>query len=338
MPDPTAPAPTAPATPAPATPIVPPMEGTAGDLAARLRAHAGLPATPRGAPPDPKGVPSPAAAPAGTPPAPSTESGTDKPADKPPEEPKKSDGQLALDFVREQKARVAAEGKARELEQRLKAGETEWSPVKTAREKWAAGNFPDAIREAFGNNAFSDDLLVQLASFKPEPEQLTEQQLTERIRTQLKTEMKVEQDAQAARLTELREAAVGELGEALTKNPEKWPTVWQFGISGEQIAAAMDASYSPQTGKTKSAEEIFDQLEQDYQGKARALPYWAKDAAPPPAAEPPPPAAPRSFGTESRRGPVPTAEPMKPQTAEERWEARRKADAEWKAKTFGAHN
>jgi hypothetical protein len=331
MPDPTptAPPPAAPAAPAAPVPTTPPSQGT--DIAARMRAAAGLP--PKDAAP-PKAAPSAAAPPAGTPPAPTTGEPppADKPDDKPPE-PKKSEGQLALELVREQRARQAAEKKAAELEQRLKTGETESAPVKTAREKWQAGKFADAIREAFGVKNFSDDFLVQLAQADGEPEQLTPEQ----IREQVRAEIKAEEDARVAQVVQLREAAAAEVGETLTKSPDRWPTVWRFGVSGERIAAAMDASFDPRTGRTASPDQIFDQLEKEYRAHVEELPYWKRDPGagePPPA--PPPPAAPRSFGAESRRGPVPTAEPTPPQTAEQRWEARRKAEAEWRAKTFAA--
>ena len=333
MPDPTAPAPTAPVPNAPAAPTVPTLEGTAAQLAARLRAHAGLPPQPKGGQPDPKAAPSSAATPAGTPTAPSTTEPTspEKPEEKPPEG-KKSDGLLALELVREQKARAAAEKKAAELEARLKTGEPESAALATARAKWKEAKFVEAIRDAFGTGAFSDEMLVQLAAHKPEPEQLTEEQLTEKIRQQLKAEMKAEEESRAAQLAELREAAIVEVGGTLTKSPEKWPTVWRFGVSGEKVGEVMDAN------RGATPEQIFDLLEKEYRGNVEGLPYWQRTEAAAAPAEPPPPAAPRSFGTESRRGPVPSTEAPKPQTAEERWEARRKADAEWRAKTFGARN
>lgn len=325
MPDPTAPptsaAPAAAA--AAAAPTTPPIQGTAGDIATRLRARAGLP--PKGAQ-DPKAAPSPDAPAAGTQAAPTTSE------PKPTDEPKKTDGQLALELVREQKARRAAEAKATELEQRVKTGETETAAQRAAKEKWGKGAFADAIRDAFGVKSFSDDFLVQLAQADATPEPQTPEQ----IREQIRAEMKAEEDARVAQVSQLREAAVTEVGETLTKSPERWPTVWRFGVSGERIAAAMDASYDPRTGRTASPDQIFDQIEKEYRAGVEELPYWKRDAAPEPAPEPP--AAPRSFGTESRRGPVPTTEPVKPQTAEERWEARRKANEEWKRKQFGARN
>jgi len=346
-----APAPTpAPAAPAPAAPA-------ANDPVARMRAHAGLP--PKAGQPGPKAAPAPssAAPPAGTPPAPTTDGSdpkpTEQPGDKPagqdgdqgdkkegdkPEEPKQSAGALALQLVREQKARQAAEKKAAELEARLQTGEGEAAPIKGAKEKWAAGKFAEAIREAFGVKNFSDDFLVQLASSDAEPEPMTQEQLTEHIRQQLKDEMKREADAQAARIAELRGAAVEEVGAVLTKSPDRWPTVWRFGVTGEQLAAAMDASFDPRTGRTATAEQIFDKFEADYRKEVEGLPYWQRQEAAPAATEPPPPAAPRSFGSESRRGPVPTTEAKPPTTAEERWAAREKAEREFRQRHFGSRN
>jgi hypothetical protein len=342
MADPTAPAPAvaAPAaapTPTPTpTPTPNPLEGTAGTVAARMRARAGLPALGASGVPDPKAVPNPAAPAAGTPTVPSTSEppATDKPDETKPPEPKKNDGALALELVREQKARRAAEQRATELEQRVKAGESESAAGKTAKEKWAAGQFADAIRESFGVKSFSDDFLVQLARADIPSEPLTPEQFREQVREQLKAEMAAEREARETEIAGLREAAVAEVGETFTKTPGRWPTLEHYGVSSEQIGAQLD------TNRNATPEQIFDELEKAERARHRA--YWQKhpdaEAPPPPAADPPPPTAPRSFGSESRRGPVPTTEPVKPQTAEERWEARRKANEEWKRKQFAPRN
>jgi hypothetical protein len=327
-----APAPAAPTSTQPAAPAV-------SDEIARLRAHAGLPPVPPG--PEAPAAPAPSAgAPAAaTPTAPTTAETDPKPTDPGRGgEPQKGDGALALELVREQRTRQAAEAKARELEEKLKLGATDLHPLQAAREKWGKGEFAAAIREAFGVRHFSDDLLVQLARSAAEPEPLSPEQERERIRQEIRDEIKRERDAADAQLAQLRDAAVEEVGGVLTKSPDKWPTVWRFGVTAEQLAAAMDASFDPRTGRTATAEQIFDQLEKEYRGNVEQLPYWQRPAeAPPPPAEPPTPAAPRSFGSESRRGPVPTTEPAKPQTAEQRWEARRKAEAEWRARVFASN-
>lgn len=221
--------------------------------------------------------------------------------------------------MREQRERAKAEKRASELEAKLKAIETDANPFKTAAQLWKDKKYTQALKTGFGVKAFDDDLLVQLASEEPEPEHLTEEQLTERIRRQLEQERKAQEEQQAAQLTQLRAAAVQEVGSVLVASPEKWPTVWALGVTGEALGEFVDAL--PKKWGTP-AEEVFEELEKSYRAKVQGLPWVPKPATPP--------TAPRSFGSETRRGPVDTAED-RPMTFAERQKAREQREAEFRA-------
>lgn len=219
--------------------------------------------------------------------------------------------------MREQRERTKAEAKARDLEARLKAIESEGDPWKRAKALWQEKKYNEALRTGFGVRNFEDDLLVQLASDESEPEHLTEEQLTERIRKQLETERKAQEEQQAARLMEMRAGAIQEVGSTLTANPEKWPTVWALGVSGEALGEFVDSL--PKRWSTP-AEEIFEELEKSYRAKVQGLPWMPQSGQTP--------AAPRSFGSGSARGPVDTAD-IKPMTFKERQAARQQRDKEF---------
>jgi hypothetical protein len=221
--------------------------------------------------------------------------------------------------VRAEKERDEARGK-------LKALETEGDPFKRAMVLWKEGKRAQAVKTGFGVKAFDDDFLVQVAGAEEDPEPLTEEQLTERIRKQLEADRQTHATAQAEQLQQLRAGAVQEVGAVLVAAPEKWPTVWALGITGEQLAAALDASFDPKTGRTAEPDKLFDDLEAEARAKIQGLPWLPK------AAEPTP--APRSFGQESRRGPVDQPDPAKALTFQERQKLREQREQEWRVQRF----
>lgn len=229
--------------------------------------------------------------------------------------------------MREQRERAKAEKERDELRGKLKALETEGDPFKRAAALWKEKKYTAALKTGFGVQKFDDDFLVQVAGAEDDPEPLTPEQLTAQIRQQLEQERKAQDEAQAAQLQQLRAAAVQEVGGVLVASPEKWPTVWALGITGDALAEAIDASYDPKTGRTLAPAELFDQLEQAFRAKIQGLPWVPK------APEPTP--APRSFGAESRKGPVDAPDPAKPPTFADRQKLREERERQWRAQRFG---
>lgn len=239
--------------------------------------------------------------------------------------PADTDGTVALRLVREQRLRSGAEKARDEALGKLKAAEPHAATTASFRAKWAAKDYVGAMREAFGTADFSDDLLVALASGSEEPKPLTPEQMREQIRAQLEEERTAAATAETTQMQTLRMEAVREVGSVLTASPEKWPTLWAVGVTGEQIAAALDASYDRATGRMAEPTTLFDGLEQALRAKLQGLPWVPK--------APEPPAAPRSFL--SSRGPTDAAPEVKPQTQEEREAARAERDRLFREKHFG---
>lgn len=245
-----------------------------------------------------------------------------------PEKPEESEGTAARRLVREQRERVKAEKRAAELEAKIKVLEGEGDPFKRAVTLWKEGKRAQAVKTGFGVQAFDDDLLIQLASDEPEAAQpLTPEQMREQIRQELEEQRKAEEAQRTQQLQSLRTAAVKEVGAVLTSSPDKWPTVWAIGITADDLADAIDASYDPKTGQTMAPEALFDEIEKQYRAKVQGLPWLAK---------PESPQAPRSFGDGSRRGPVDTADAPKPASFEERQRAREQREREFRERHFGA--
>lgn len=296
--------------------------------------QAPTPASPATSAPPPSS-PTPAASatapspPAAKPSAPSTPGGSagggTQAAGIPPEKPADTDGTVALRLVREQRLRSGAEKARDEALGKLRAAEPHAATTASFRAKWAAKDYVGAMREAFGTADFSDDLLVALASGSEEPKPLTPEQMREQIRAQLEEERTAASAAETAQMQTLRMEAVKEVGSVLTASPEKWPTLWAVGVTGEQIAAALDASYDRATGRMAEATALFDGLEQALRAKLQGLPWVPK--------APEPPAAPRSFL--SSRGPTDAAPEVKPQTWAEREAARAERDRLFREKHFG---
>lgn len=228
--------------------------------------------------------------------------------------------------MREQRERARAERERDELRGKLKTLETEGDPFKRAAALWKEKKYTQAIKTGFNAQKFDDDLLVQLAGAEDDPEPLTPEQLREQIKQELEDQRQAQEAAQAQQLQQLRQAAVQEVGAVLVASPDKWPTVWALGITGAQLAAALDASFDPKTGRTLPPEQLFDELEKEARAKIQGLPYYPRTGEPTP--------APRSFGQESRRGPVDAPDPAKPLTFRERQEQRAQRELEWRERTF----
>lgn len=279
------------------------------------------PVTAAATPSGPARTPSPASTQTGA------AAGGTPPAGSPEPKPSETEGAVALRLVQEQRKRAQAESRARDLEARLKTLTDESNPFKTAAGLWKEKKYAQALKTGFGVKNFDDDFLVQVASAEEEPENLSPDQLRERIRQEMDKERKEAETAQEARIHELRGAAVQEVGSVLVANPEKWPTLWALGVRAEEIAAALDASYDRSTGRTAPPDKIFDDMEAARKAKIMGLPYMAQTGAPTP--------APRSFSQGGGRGPVDEVDPAKPLTFAERQALRDQRDREFRARRFG---
>jgi hypothetical protein len=252
--------------------------------------------------------------------------------------PEETQADFALRLVREQRARGKAEADAKAALKRAEAAEKERDDFRSWKEKqesankaWGEGKYVDALRSVFGKG-LPENLLVELASAQSEqPEPMSPEQLRESIRAELRAEQealrvkeKQEEDERSAQLQQMRDAAVQEVAQTLTSTPEKWPTVWALGVTGDQIAEAMDAAIK-EKGKVEP-EAVFEAIEKEYRERVLGLPYLPKDGSP----------APRSFGGDAARGPVDYTNGQKPpEKAAERWEWRRQQHEAWKKSKFG---
>jgi hypothetical protein len=286
--------------------------------------------TPVSSPPSPTSSQPPPGPPVGSATPPNQPAPTEK-------KPDESQADFALRLVREQRRASKFESEAKEARRQLEAltkerdeYKTRVSGHETAGKAWQERKYVDAIRSAFGVKGLPEDLLVELASAETaQPEQMTPEQMREHIRAELKAEQEAarakeeeEERERSAKMQEMRVAAVQEVAETLTATPDKWPTVWALGVSGDQIASQLDELVK--SGKEIEPAAVFDALEKEYRERVLGLPYLPKQEGG------------RTFGADAMRGPADSnPRPAAPEKAKERWEWRKQRDEEWRKQKFG---